>query len=47
MEMVKIQSWDEYLSLPVNKWNIPEPPHDRVMENGMQLTLGPSLFDWR
>lgn len=34
MEMVKIRSWDEYLSLPVNKWNIPEPPHDQVMENG-------------
>lgn len=34
MEMVKIKSWDEYLALPVNKWNIPEPPHDQVMENG-------------
>ncbi|KAI7880581.1 5-formyltetrahydrofolate cyclo-ligase [Lichtheimia hyalospora FSU 10163] len=36
MEMVKIKSWDEYLSLPVNKWNIPEPPHDQVMENALE-----------
>ena len=35
MEMVKIKSWEEYLALPVNKWNIPEPSHEQVMEKGL------------
>ncbi|KAI9312432.1 5-formyltetrahydrofolate cyclo-ligase [Dichotomocladium elegans] len=51
MEMVKIASWEEYLSLPVNRWNIPEPPHDRHMENafdaeGLDLVIMPAMgFD--
>ncbi|KAI9015887.1 hypothetical protein CLU79DRAFT_765148 [Phycomyces nitens] len=51
MEMVKIKSLEEFLSLPINKWNIPEPPHTTVMENaldtdGLDLILVPGLaFD--
>ncbi|KAI8137732.1 5-formyltetrahydrofolate cyclo-ligase [Fennellomyces sp. T-0311] len=48
MEMVKIKSWDEYLALPVNKWNIPEPSHEQVMENalekdGLDLIIVPAM----
>ncbi|KAI9491942.1 hypothetical protein BDB00DRAFT_873777 [Zychaea mexicana] len=51
MEMVKIRSWDEYLALPVNKWNIPEPSHEQLMENalekdGLDLIIVPAMaFD--
>lgn len=34
MDMVKIESWDDYLSLPKNSWNIPEPTQDYPRENG-------------
>ncbi|ORY91901.1 hypothetical protein BCR43DRAFT_478955 [Syncephalastrum racemosum] len=51
MEMVRIKSWQDYLDLPINKWNIPEPPHDTPMENafdheGLDLILVPAMgFD--
>ncbi|KAI7859055.1 5-formyltetrahydrofolate cyclo-ligase [Circinella umbellata] len=49
MEMVKIKSWEEYLALPVNKWNIPEPSHEQVMEKekeGLDLIIVPAMaFD--
>lgn len=32
--MVRITSIDDFESLPINKWNIPEPPFDQVRENG-------------
>jgi 5-formyltetrahydrofolate cyclo-ligase len=34
MDMVKITSLKDFESLPINKWNIPEPPMDQVRENG-------------
>ncbi|KAL1934218.1 hypothetical protein VTP01DRAFT_6400 [Rhizomucor pusillus] len=51
MDMVRLKSWEEYTSLPVNRWNIPEPPLDREMENaleknGLDLILVPAMaFD--
>ncbi|CAO3590199.1 unnamed protein product [Absidia cylindrospora] len=51
MDMVKITSWEDYLSLPINKWDIPEPPLDEVRENaldanGLDLILVPGVaFD--
>ncbi|KAG0191466.1 hypothetical protein DFQ28_000122 [Apophysomyces sp. BC1034] len=35
MDMVEITSWEDYKSLPKNKWDIPEPPLDQVRNNGM------------
>lgn len=32
--MVKITSIQDFESLHINKWNIPEPPLDQVRENG-------------
>ncbi|KAG2212650.1 hypothetical protein INT47_000627, partial [Mucor saturninus] len=53
MDMLKITSIDDFESLPVNKWNIPEPPLDQVRENalsndgpGLDLILVPGVaFD--
>ncbi|KAF7726763.1 hypothetical protein EC973_008451 [Apophysomyces ossiformis] len=51
MDMVKLTSWEAYQALPVNKWNIPEPPHDQPMETaleteGLDLILVPAMaFD--
>ncbi|RUS19096.1 hypothetical protein BC937DRAFT_87996 [Endogone sp. FLAS-F59071] len=51
MEMVRLESWEDYLSLPVNRWNIPEPSHDQVRDNaldngGLDLIIMPGLaFD--
>ncbi|KAI8099371.1 5-formyltetrahydrofolate cyclo-ligase [Halteromyces radiatus] len=51
MDMVKITSWEDYLSLPINKWDIPEPPLDEPRENalekdGLDLILVPGVaFD--
>ncbi|SAM06231.1 hypothetical protein [Absidia glauca] len=51
MDMVKITSWEDYLSLPINKWDIPEPPLHQVRENaldvnGLDLILVPGVaFD--
>ncbi|KAI7892753.1 5-formyltetrahydrofolate cyclo-ligase [Mucor mucedo] len=53
MDMLKITSIDDFESLPINKWNIPEPPLDQVRENalsndgpGLDLILVPGVaFD--
>ncbi|KAL0097629.1 hypothetical protein J3Q64DRAFT_1067022 [Phycomyces blakesleeanus] len=51
MEMVKIKNMEEFLSLPINKWNIPEPLHTTILENaldtnGLDLIIVPGLaFD--
>ncbi|KAI8076526.1 5-formyltetrahydrofolate cyclo-ligase [Gilbertella persicaria] len=51
MEMVKINSIQDFDSLPINKWNIPEPPLDQPRENaldssGLDLILVPGVaFD--
>ncbi|KAH8556252.1 5,10-methenyltetrahydrofolate synthetase-like protein [Umbelopsis sp. PMI_123] len=51
MTMVKLNSWEDFLSLPVNKWNIPEPPADEVREDalekhGLDLIIVPGVgFD--
>ncbi|RUS34889.1 5-formyltetrahydrofolate cyclo-ligase family-domain-containing protein [Jimgerdemannia flammicorona] len=34
MEMVRLESWEDFLSLPVNRWNIPEPSHEQARDNG-------------
>jgi len=51
MEMVRLESWEDYLLLPVNRWNIPEPAHDQARDNaldndGLDLIIMPGLaFD--
>lgn len=35
MDMVKITSLEDFESLPINKWNIPEPPQNEARANGM------------
>ncbi|CAO0794409.1 unnamed protein product [Mucor circinelloides] len=54
MDMVKIIDIDDFESLPVNKWNIPEPPLDQPRSdaiddnygNGLDLILVPGVaFD--
>jgi 5-formyltetrahydrofolate cyclo-ligase len=51
MTMVKLKSWEDFLSLPVNKWNIPEPAADEVREDaldeqGLDLIIVPGVgFD--
>jgi len=39
MEMVKLHSLKDYLSLPVNRWNIAEPSHDEEREIAVQLDM--------
>ncbi|CAG8572573.1 28184_t:CDS:2, partial [Gigaspora margarita] len=39
MEMVKLESLNDYSSLKVNKWNIPEPDHDQNRDIATQLDL--------
>lgn len=38
MDMVKITSVSDFESLPLNRWNIPEPPLDQERENGKVIT---------
>ncbi|KAI9267352.1 5-formyltetrahydrofolate cyclo-ligase-like protein [Sporodiniella umbellata] len=51
MEMVKIHSLQDFESLPLNRWNIPEPPKEQRRENaletsGLELVLVPGVaFD--
>ncbi|KAI9363294.1 5-formyltetrahydrofolate cyclo-ligase [Pilaira anomala] len=51
MDMVKITSVSDFESLPLNRWNIPEPPLDQKRENalddaGLDLILVPGVaFD--
>lgn len=44
MDMVKIESWDDYLSLPKNSWNIPEPTQDYPRENALETLHGLDLI---
>ncbi|KAG0221515.1 hypothetical protein BGX31_009787, partial [Mortierella sp. GBA43] len=44
MDMVKISSWDDFLSLPKNNWNIPEPRFDEVRENALETPHGLDLI---
>ncbi|CAJ0905894.1 9141_t:CDS:2 [Entrophospora sp. SA101] len=44
MEMVRLKSYQDYLSLPLNRWNIPEPNLDEKLE--LDLIIMPGLaFD--
>lgn len=48
MDMVRLHSWDEYVSLPVTKWDIKQPPLDEKCEEaltsgGLELILIPGL----
>ncbi|KAK9702665.1 hypothetical protein K7432_011132 [Basidiobolus ranarum] len=51
MEMLRLNSYEDYLSLPLNKWQIPEPRLDEIRENafdngGLDLIIMPGLgFD--
>lgn len=36
MDMVKIESWDDFLALPKNSWGIPEPKVEEARENGKE-----------
>ncbi|TPX44623.1 hypothetical protein SeMB42_g02197 [Synchytrium endobioticum] len=50
MEMVYVSSWEQYVNLPLNKWSIPEPPHDgsyeEVPATQLDLIVMPGLaFD--
>ncbi|CAG8668603.1 18266_t:CDS:2, partial [Gigaspora rosea] len=38
-QMVKLESLNDYSSLKVNKWNIPEPDHDQNRDIATQLDL--------
>jgi hypothetical protein len=39
MELVRINSWEEYRSLPLNAFGIQEPPLDQSMEEGMRTRM--------
>ncbi|CAG8509911.1 8746_t:CDS:10 [Racocetra persica] len=39
MEMVKLESLDDYLSLKLNKWGIQEPDHDQIRDTGLAFDL--------
>ncbi|KAF9346512.1 hypothetical protein BGX26_001964, partial [Mortierella sp. AD094] len=43
MDMVKIESWEDFLSLPKNNWNIPEPRLDELRENVLETSHGLDL----
>ncbi|CAG8518860.1 15085_t:CDS:2 [Rhizophagus irregularis] len=50
MEMVKLFSYKDYLSLPVNRWNIPEPDHNEIRKiaDELDLIIMPGLaFDYQ
>ncbi|GJJ77050.1 5-formyltetrahydrofolate cyclo-ligase [Entomortierella parvispora] len=40
MDMVKIESWEDFLALPKNSWNIPEPRIDEERENVLNTSRG-------
>ncbi|KAF9950138.1 hypothetical protein BGZ72_008140 [Mortierella alpina] len=44
MDMVKIESWEDFLALPKNSWNIPEPTFDQVRENALDTSRGLDLI---
>lgn len=39
MDMVQINDISDFESLPINKWNIPEPPLDQPRSNGKSQYL--------
>jgi hypothetical protein len=44
MEMIKLHSLDDYANLPVNKWNIKQPPDDdneriSIFDTGQELQI--------
>ncbi|CAG8559047.1 4053_t:CDS:2 [Cetraspora pellucida] len=39
MEMVKLESLDDYSSLKLNKWGIQEPDHDQIRDTGLAFDL--------
>ncbi|KAL1915718.1 uncharacterized protein VTP21DRAFT_6477 [Calcarisporiella thermophila] len=51
MEMVKLNDFEDFIRLPINRWNIPEPAHDEPRENalnseGLDLIIMPGVaFD--
>ncbi|KAF9969876.1 hypothetical protein BGZ73_007571 [Actinomortierella ambigua] len=51
MDMVKLTSWEDFVSLPLNSWKIPEPKLDEEREDalkaqGLDLIIMPGLaFD--
>ncbi|KAF9171881.1 hypothetical protein BGX20_006747, partial [Mortierella sp. AD010] len=44
MDMVKIESWEDFVSLPKNSWNIPEPKFDELRENALETSHGLDLI---
>ncbi|KAF9409381.1 hypothetical protein BGZ94_001972 [Podila epigama] len=44
MDMVKINSWDDFLSLPKNSWGIPEPKLEDDRENALDTARGLDLI---
>ncbi|KAF9914017.1 hypothetical protein BX616_009136 [Lobosporangium transversale] len=38
MDMVKVESWEDFVSLPKNNWNIPEPRMDEIRENALDTS---------
>ncbi|KAF9439199.1 hypothetical protein BGZ76_009372 [Entomortierella beljakovae] len=43
MDMVKVESWEDFISLPKNNWNIPE-PRDEIRENVLETAHGLDLI---
>lgn len=44
MEMVKLNNWEDYESLPLTKWNIKQPKVSDNRENAMET--GKQLFNY-
>ncbi|KAG0089107.1 hypothetical protein BGZ92_005293 [Podila epicladia] len=44
MDMVKIESWDDFLALPKNSWGIPEPKLEDARENALDTARGLDLI---
>ncbi|KAG1473227.1 hypothetical protein G6F56_001076 [Rhizopus delemar] len=44
MDMLKINSIEDFESLPLNKWNIPEPSFDDDRENALKMKEGLDLI---
>ncbi|KAF9307256.1 hypothetical protein BGZ74_008144 [Mortierella antarctica] len=44
MDMVKIESWDDFLALPKNSWGIPEPKVEEARENALDTPRGLDLI---
>ncbi|KAL5284744.1 MTHFS family protein [Megaselia abdita] len=44
MEMVRLNSWEDYDNLPLTKWNIKQPELDNIRENAMEGKHNLDLF---